>query len=181
MENLGDSISKEIRDTCRNKEALCAFWAAIGECEANPGYMKVSCAPSCHTCEMIDLDKLFLEISASRDYNVTVHSGPEEGKGTDYEQPPWVITIDDFLTEEECATLIELGRVEGYERSKDVGPKEVDGSFTPMESQGRTSENAWCSKRCRDDPAVQNILHRIENLVKIPQTNYEDFQVLQYN
>ena len=34
---------------------------------------------------------------------------------------PWVITIDDFLTEVETDVLIKMGGVEGFERSEDVG------------------------------------------------------------
>ena len=28
----------------------CGMWAASGECEANPGFMKHSCRISCNTC-----------------------------------------------------------------------------------------------------------------------------------
>ena len=28
----------------------CAYWAGIGECEANPGFMLESCPQSCGTC-----------------------------------------------------------------------------------------------------------------------------------
>ena len=43
-----------IRKECRNRHAQCAEWAAVGECRANPGYMKTNCAPTCQTCEQLD-------------------------------------------------------------------------------------------------------------------------------
>jgi len=200
MRGLGNSLKQEIKDECKNKHELCAFWASIGECEANVAYMKVNCSPSCRSCEMIDfdtrcpsrdpdlepglrpydLDKRLQQIVDNPDLKVTVHSRPDLDKGTDIDQPPWVITIDDFLTSEECDKLVELGHGEGYERSKDVGPKKLDGSFEPYESKGRTSTNAWCSKDCGKNPMTTEIYNRISNLVQIPQENFENFQILRY-
>lgn len=79
-----------VRATCRNQNALCAYWAFLGECEANPDWMKIHCAPVCMTCERIDiqnrcprdfetevdalgpgeLDALFLRITDMSDPNV---------------------------------------------------------------------------------------------------------------
>jgi len=57
-------------------------------------------------------------------YSVVVHSRPEPFEGEpsrerDLEQPPWIITFEDFLTEEECEHLIKMGYNAKYERSKD--------------------------------------------------------------
>ena len=49
-DNPTHSLSDSVLAECTNKEELCAFWAAIGECEANKAYMKTKCAPSCQTC-----------------------------------------------------------------------------------------------------------------------------------
>lgn len=46
--------NKEYRrlvEECKNKHESCAFWATLGECQNNPGYMNVSCAPVCQSCE----------------------------------------------------------------------------------------------------------------------------------
>lgn len=32
---------ERVKNTCQNQHKQCSFWAAIGECEANPKYMKV--------------------------------------------------------------------------------------------------------------------------------------------
>lgn len=65
-------------------------------------------------------------------YTVTVHSRPwtaeEAEKATDtsdqqYGGPPWVVTFDGFLTDEECQHLINLGHKAEYKRSEDVGGK----------------------------------------------------------
>jgi len=222
-EDVTHNLSEQVLQECTNKEELCAFWAAIGECEANKAYMKTKCAPSCQTCEMIDinarcppLDKsvkpgllagglnaMFERIVSTApgnqtkekieqgmsNYTVTVHSRPEriEGKQPidivrDLEQPPWVITFENFLTEEECAQLIKRGRESEYKRSEDVGDLNADGSYGSVKSSTRTSENAWCSFRdgCRNDDAVQLVHERIAMVTGIPANYSEDFQILKY-
>ena len=43
--------------SCADKAPECGHWASIGECDANPGYMMVSCASSCNMCDMLDYRK----------------------------------------------------------------------------------------------------------------------------
>lgn len=48
--------AKEIEDNINNDEDCidendnCKQWAAMGECDANPGYMQVRCRRSCKVC-----------------------------------------------------------------------------------------------------------------------------------
>ncbi len=81
-------------------------------------------------------------------YTVTVHSrpkafGPDEERvisaERDLNEPPWVITFDNFITEEECKHLIDLGYKSEYERSEDVGELLPDGSFESVQNESRTS------------------------------------------
>jgi len=209
---------------CINRDELCAFWAAIGECEANKAYMKVKCAPSCQSCDMIDievrcpplgddvrpgllpgeLNAMFERIvntapgnntdveiaEGMTNFSVVIHSGPrlplEKGRElteeNDMSQPPWIITFDNFLTDEECNQMIQLGYKAKYERSKDVGEMQIDGSYDSVVSKGRTSENAWCSFRdkCRNTTTAQLIHDRISTVTGIPANHSEDFQILKY-
>ena len=41
----------------RDKSGSCAAWMAAGECDANPSFMKLKCAASCGTCDMLDYKK----------------------------------------------------------------------------------------------------------------------------
>ena len=54
--NANHTLTDLLLAECTNNEDLCAFWAVIGECEVNPSYMKTKCAPSCRTCDLIDMD-----------------------------------------------------------------------------------------------------------------------------
>ena len=93
----------------------------------------------------------------------------------DRNEDPWVITMDNFLTEEECELLIQSGYKNGYERSKDVGGVKIDGSFDGQESSTRTSANTWCNEKsgCKTNPHVQRIMKRLETATKIPTKNFE--------
>ena len=183
-ENPKHDLSEAILAECTNREELCAFWVAIGECEANKSYMKTKCAPSCRTCEMIDItnrcpplgddvrpgllpgelnamferivktapgnqtDENFIIEDGLTNYTVHIHSQPgplEEGeevisRARDTSQPPWIITFENFLTEEECQYLIDMGRKSEYKRSEDVGKLLADGSYDSHQSTTRTSE-----------------------------------------
>lgn len=93
----------KVRKDCKNRHPQCAYWAAIGECDVNPKYMTLQCAPSCQTCDKIDfesrcpwdkenatsvleqagdLNKLFERIVTEpfyQKYEPTVHSRPPDG------------------------------------------------------------------------------------------------------
>ena len=167
---------ERFRSICINKERRCAFWASIGECDVNPGYMKIDCALACQSCDHLDiqnrcpldpnavdvwkpgdLNTMFQRIaygSESSTRQVQVLSEPSLENKTD-KDGPWVVVIDDFISEVECKRLIELGAERGYERSRDVGEQQPDGTFSSVESKDRTSKNAWCQEECLEDEVVQ--------------------------
>ena len=131
-------------------------------------------------------------------YTVAVYSGPDESasagnemdidadgtvaahNSNDKESPPWVVVFDNFLTDEECDAMIQLGYKYEYKRSEDVGTAKFDGSYDSVKSEGRTSENAWCTKACREEDIPQRIHERIASILDIPAVNSEDFQILKY-
>ena len=205
-----DPAYSSVRSDCRNHESLCTFWATIGECDENPAYMKLHCAPACQSCEQLDinvrcpmdpdakdaigpgdLDRLFERIVSDpyyAKYGPTIISRPSHPPGsTEDEQSkakyvlgPWMVTFDTFLTPEEADSFIELGAHEGYVRSTDVGDRKFDGTYGDHRSSQRTSENSWCQNECYDSPITQTVLARIENLTGIPDENSEYLQLLKY-
>jgi prolyl 4-hydroxylase len=78
--------------------------------------------------------------------------------------------FENALSEAEAERLIELGRVQGYERSADVGKEKADGTH----NNGRTSTNAWCIGECMDDPVAHTVMARIENITGMPEPNSEN-------
>ena len=124
-----------------------------------------------------DLDKMFEKLTVEpvlSKYDVQVLSSPKTNG-------PWVITMENVLSQYEADRLIALGNREGYERSLDVGGIKFDGTTDNVETKDRTSTNAWCrSPGCLGDDTVQDVTNRISELVGIPETNSEHFQMLRY-
>jgi len=146
----------------------------------------VETAPGNRT--LTDEDRRQLAKSEMTEYSVTVHSRPSDDPVTevniasDKKNPPWVITFDNFLTDEECDSLIQQGYDQGYKRSEDVGVQKFDGTVDSKKSTGRTSENAWCTTRngCREKIVPKRVLDRLTTVVGIPPENSEDLQILKY-
>jgi prolyl 4-hydroxylase len=105
-------------------------------------------------------------------YEPVVVSRPPEG--------PWMIVFENIISDEEAKRLIELGGLQGYERSADVGAEKPDGTFEQNVNSGRTSTNAWCLGECNEDPVAQRVIKRIENITGIPEVNSENLQLLRY-
>lgn len=122
-----------------------------------------------------DVNKLFEKIISAPEYqryDIEVVSRPPEG--------PWIVILDNAISDEEAQRLIDLGGQLGYERSADVGEERDDGTYTLKVYNGRTSTNAWCVDDCYKDPIAQRVMKRIENITGIPDTNSENLQLLRY-
>jgi prolyl 4-hydroxylase len=84
-------------------------------------------------------------------YTVHVHSRPEplDEDATEEEsisfwrdlmQPPWTIAFDNFLSEEECNHLIQLGYTILYGPSEEDGEEQFSGTFDRPRSRRRNGE-----------------------------------------
>jgi prolyl 4-hydroxylase len=124
--------------------------------------------------------------------NYTVHilSHPKDFEVTevspviDSSSPPWVIKFENFLTDDECDTMIQLGHYNEFKRSKGMGPDAtMEVSYDGIESDSRTSYNTWCGhyNGCRGSALPSRIHDRIERVLNIPSNNSEDFQILRYD
>ena len=204
----------KVRRHCQNRNSKCSYWAAIGECEANPKYMAMHCALACQTCLKLDLSQrcpvdesmkdalksgelhsMFENIVMNSDfakYQPSIHSRPAEiskdiedkyfpdGSNVTSKIGPWVVTLENFLSDEECDALVEFGHKLGFQRSKDIGEINFDGTFSSSENNGRTSTNAWCNDECNSHPLVSQVLIRMGEITKTPVMNQEPLQLLNY-
>ena len=199
----------KVRDQCRNKHRDCTFWAALGECENNPSYMTLNCAPVCFSCDLLhiesrcpmpaddsgdafrpgELDQMFERILTDpyyQQFEPKAISRPTLAPGDTNETAdyvvggPWMVIFDKAVSDEEADRLIELGAMEGYKRSEDVGEELPDGTYTSVQNSGRTSTNAWCNDVCYQDPIAKNVMERISNITGTPEVNSEYLQLLRY-
>jgi hypothetical protein len=85
-----------------------------------------------------DLDRAFARLTHEpflSDYQVQIWSSPPKG--------PWVITMENVISEKEAERLIELGGTIGYEPSLSDGNLLPTGETERLKSPTRTSMNAW--------------------------------------
>ncbi len=68
----------------------------------------------------------------------------------------------------------------GYQRSTELGETLFDGKSKNAESKGRTSNNAWCTNECYDDPMVKAVTEKIAELTGVSSEYYEHLQLLKY-
>jgi prolyl 4-hydroxylase len=121
-------------------------------------------------------------------YTVQVLSRPSQEPASevsivnDKSLPPWLVVFDNFITDDECEAMIQLGYKYEYQRSEDVGARKFDGTHDSVKSRDRTSENAWCSEfsGCRDQEIPSRIMARMGTVMGIPPQNSEDLQLLKY-
>jgi prolyl 4-hydroxylase len=196
----------KVRDICKNRDELCAFYAVNGQCDVYSS-MKFKCAPVCESCEETDFDvrckldpdavdalypgdlnRLYESITtnpAFEQYGIKILSRPSYPPGdsaetTDYQIGPWIVVFENALTDEEADRFIELGSKVGFTKSGTVGKLEKDGTFAVLGDTRRTSTTAWCQFECAEDPTVLRVTNRIETITGIAETNYELIQILKY-
>jgi prolyl 4-hydroxylase len=144
-----------------------------------------NCAPACQSC-----DQLHFETRCPYDDKLGVWK-KEGGVNTMFQgiifdqkqyqptilsQDPWLLILDDFLTGDDCQSLIDWGTKIGYVRS---GATNHNGTMG-LHSHQRTSRNAWCRNQCYQDVKVQGMTAKLEQLTGIPESHGEFLQLLQY-
>lgn len=171
--------------------------AAAGYCEDEDDnayyyFMMADCAPACQRCDTFelietctpdaedniiedgDLNRMFRRIVAEgflKDYEAVVHSAPDHKPVYSSSiNGPWVVSLDNFLSDVECDRLIELGDKSNYDASEHEA-EELD---------DRTPINTWCKSKCYEDPVMENIIERMSVVTGIPQANSEYLQMLKY-
>ena len=172
----------------RDKTGACAHWAASGECEANPAFMKLKCAASCNSCDWLDYKKR-CPMPADRvpavqagDISITFERALSEYQSLGpkvLSRDPWVMSFDNFLSDEEVEAVVKHG--EGrFERSTASGGRKDD-EFIPLKSDIRTSWTTWCdTSACLEDPIVKRIYNRVSNVTRVAADNFEYMQLLRY-
>ena len=89
-------------------------------------------------------------------------------------------SLENFVSTEEADRLIEIGKINGYKRSIEVGEELPDGTHKNLVSHSRTSSNSWCDPGCESDPLVAPVIQRIANVTKTHAKNSESLQLLHY-
>jgi hypothetical protein len=155
----------------------------------NYNKVKFKCGAACMSCEQFTIEgRCPVDPNAKNawepgDLNFMFERLTSEPYLSQYQveilsRDPWVITMENVVSQLEADHLIQLGHEEGYHRSVEVGKLKPDGRVEEYESAQRTSTNAWCTKGCYDDFIAKIVNDRVSELVGINETNAEYLQLL---
>ncbi len=145
--------------SCKDENVNCPFWMEVGECQKNPGYMLYNCAHSCNSCEILRnkwglfCTKEFLKIQEPPvyqpgDLDRVLSSIPSNFSGIFGEinvlsTSPWVLTIDNFLTESEMTALLTFASDWNLSGASSA-LIDRDGNSIRIEKAKRNSQTGWC-------------------------------------
>mmetsp|Transcript_30766 Transcript_30766/g.68999 ORF Transcript_30766/g.68999 Transcript_30766/m.68999 type:complete len:447 (-) Transcript_30766:115-1455(-) len=195
-----DPEYQSILGDCHNIDERCSEWALDDGCDDNPSFMKQSCSAACRSCDYVlsmkslcaldpngvdaieagGMDELFermLRVAKENEWQPTVLSRPPSGdvsaSGEHTENiadGPWVITLENFLSQNGIDALLDWGAKNGFEEIK-VGN---------MVIQDVTSSHLWCEADCSSQEVVSTLMGQISNLTGIDVLNFESLQLLKY-
>lgn len=189
-------LPDNIKLNCRNKEAQCTFFAHGGECSLNEEAMIAKCAAACMKCESGleysircpndpnepvawesgDLNQMFANMVTQptfSQYNPLIVSRPIANPNPKFEERngPWIVVLNNFLSDQECEALIQLVEEQELERVEgDVDEEGVGHSFL----QGD------CDDECSQAEIVKRVERRVEHATGIPSVNVETFELMKF-
>ena len=204
-----DDRYSAVKDSCRNYDHECTYFALLGECEKNPDFMVSSCPLACYSCHELDaqarcfvdrntknalypgdLNDMFERIVNDQNvlsaYNVTILSQPGKVKFTDSSASGKKVLVD------RGPWVIQLDNFFGEDEANrllGIGDELGFSRSTVLRENGagdshisdyRTSETAWCDRSCSQDPVVASLFQRVENLTGVSRKNSENLQLLHY-
>ena len=175
-----------VKLNCKNSDPQCSFWAHGGECELNPEIMAERCPAACMDCESGlsyatrcpsfdtkepgiwqpgDLNAMFMHLVNSLDdaaYSPVVVSRPMAYPNPKFNEKdgPWIVLLDEFLSEEETEALLKLVEEADYEDVTD---------------ESQSFDVHYCEGECSESKIVTEVENRLEYLTGIPAKHNEVF------
>jgi len=161
---------------CSDLESNCKYWASLGECDNNPGFMHARCSMSCGTCDRMGFDCNIIGEDALIDGGITSimqrmlamdHLGPKV-----LSSDPWVLLLETFVNADEVAEIIRVG---GHNFTRSLA------GYGDGQVQSRTSSTSWCNvPQCENDDVMLRLKEQITDALSCPMKNTEHLQMLRY-
>jgi len=184
----GTQQADAVADCSVQDDEMCVAWHKAGYCHRRSKLvtgMPRRCPRTCGLCPGVEgrNPPVAREDRCSRDnQSAAVPAGALHGlfehilasfpeyNPTALSTSPYVIRLDNFISEEEAAAFQRVCRPK-FERSL------AGDQLNPV----RTSFQCWCNfAECFTDPLVHRVTARINNLTGTPYDNGEDLQIVRY-
>lgn len=91
---------------------------------------------------------------------------------------PWLIVLDNFLSEEECQTLQDWANFK-MDEPRNNRENELSEATTGA-LLVRTPSYYWCTDDCSKHPTTKAVQERIQHVLQIPSENFEHFLLVFY-
>ena len=189
-------LPDNIKISCKNKDSQCTHWAQGGECDMNIQFMLDRCPAACMACESGqsyetrcpfdqntpvvwqpgDVNEMFtrlVTLPMYYEYSTQIVSRPIANPNPKFHEfdGPWIVVLDNFLSEEDCDTLVNLAQEGDFD--KVFGPEEES------EVQRLFSVRV-CQDECADSGIVGYIEEQIEHLMGVPPQHAELIEFIKY-
>lgn len=181
----------EAIDECRDRHKECDSFVDANQCDLMPGWMIMNCPVACGACHLrtvearcvwanmnMSADPVYAPGEMSMMFESLIDRFEDRYTINVLSTSPYVVTFDDFLSNDEIRAL--TSEVKGWTRSTDSGKTNNVGASGAILSEGRTSSNAWCDTTCQTNQFIQSLYVKIEEIVGVPRSHYENFQILRY-
>ncbi|CAE7701894.1 P4H1, partial [Symbiodinium pilosum] len=160
---------------CTDGNNQCAYWAAIGECEANPRFMLEVCRASCHVCPG-DEGALHAKLYRQLEQKMSPAAALNEPHLLEVSYSPRVLLVEEFLSVEECEVLKQMASSH-LQEAKTINRS--TGAALP--DKVRTNSQMYFDKASHyKDPLVVALQQRMQILARIPAGHAEPLQVGRY-
>ena len=187
---ISGSAPEEIEE-CTDRHRDCDGFADGNQCELNPGWMIMNCPVTCGACHLrtrearcqwenmnMSADPVYMPGELTKMFESIIDRFEDRYVVNVLSVYPYVVTFDNFLSNDEIRAL--TNTVKGWQRSTDSGDINSLGISGAKLSEGRTSSTSWCDSECENNQFVDSAYAKIEEVVNVPRSHYESFQVLRY-
>jgi prolyl 4-hydroxylase len=179
---LGESQLAARTSSCEQMLATCT--SVKNRKSTSTAFMTQYCTAACESCRTQHHFNLTCPLEEPATYqvgdvgrileNITATTVDEHETVELISKDPWLIVIDDFLSDAECDALVLCGTNAGLTQTADVSTRGRQSSY----HRSRRASIALCET---EDGIISDLYSRIEELVQVPHANTEPIQIVKYN
>jgi prolyl 4-hydroxylase len=168
--------------SCEQMLATCT--SVKNRKSTSTAFMTQYCTAACESCRTQHHFNLTCPLEEPATYqvgdvgrileNITMTTVDENETVEAISKDPWLLVIDDFLSDAECDALVLCGTNAGLTQAQDAATRGRQSSY----HRSRRASIAQCES---EEGVISDLYRRIEELVQVSHANTEPIQIVKYN